>query len=307
VSGGWLTRVLLAPEYPLLGLEVRPRALAAVRLERDGGRIGLGAAAVVELPEGALDVSLARPNLVDPRAFRETARSALERVGALGGGGISLALPDPVVRLTLLPAEGLRGRRAEIEQILRFRLHKALPFDVREARLAWEGPFGDHVLAAVGHEPVLDGYERAIEDLGFRVGLLEATGLSLLSLLDREPITGDRLLVNWDEGYVSFALTRGGRPVLLRTLADDSAPDAVLRHAASTLQFHRDRLGGGALEDAVLRVAHVPAAEATEALAPVLGLRPRLLQPWQALGVADGGTSAQPLAGATACALRAAA
>jgi hypothetical protein len=307
-AGRRLARGLLEPTLPLVAVEVRPRALAAVRLAREGRGLALGAAAAVDLPAGALEVSLARPNLTDPEAFRSALRAALERVGALSGGDVSLVLPDPAVRLALVPAEGLRGRGADAEATIRFRLHKALPFDVRTARVAWAAPRGEQALVAVASEEVLRGYEDALESLGFRPGLVEPASLALLSAVEAEPASGDRLLVNWDEGYVSFVLTRAGQPILLRTLPGDAGREAVARHATSTLQFHRDRLGGGLLADVVLRSAVVPGEEAAallgHALSPPI---PRVFEPWAVLGAQERGPAAQAVAAAAACVLRRAA
>jgi hypothetical protein len=306
-AGRWFARTLLEPPLPLVAVEVRPTALAAVRLAREGGRLSLGAAATLELPGGALEVSMARPNVTGPEAFRRTLSALLERVGALSGGDVSLVLPDSAIRLALVSAEGLRGRRAEAEETIRFRLHKALPFDVRTARLAWATPRGEQALVAVAPEEVLRGYEEALESLGFRPGLVEAASLALLSAAETDSAPGDRLLVNWDEGYVSFVLTRAGQPLLLRTLPGDAGRDAVARHATSTLQFHRDRLGGGLLADVVVRSASVPGEEAEAILGRVLGVAPRLFRPWAALGLEEQGASAQAVAGAAACVLRRAA
>jgi Tfp pilus assembly PilM family ATPase len=300
----WLSRTLLEPEYPLVAIEVRPRALAAVRLVRDGGRIALGAAAVVEVPEGVLEVSLTRPNVIDPDGFSAVVQTALERAGALSGGAVSLVLPDPTVRLALVSGEGLKGRGAEAEETIRFRLHKALPFDVRAARLAWDGTRGEQALVAVALSEVVSGYEEALEALGFHPGVVEASTLALASLGEAETEEGDRLLVNWDDTYVSFLLLRGAKPLLVRTLPGETGPESVARQAASTLQFHRDRLAGGELQDVVLRSAAVPPDEAAAALGPVLGREPRLLQPWAALGGAESDVAAQAVAGAAASALR---
>ena len=301
----WVARTLVEPPLPLLAIEVRPRALAAVRLAREGGGLSLGAAATVELPAGAIEVSLARPNVIDPEAFRGALRAVLERVGALSGGDVSLVLPDPAVRLALVPAEGLRGRRRDVEETIRFRLHKALPFDVRAARLAWAPSREEQALVAVAPEDVVRGYEEALESLGFQPGLVEAASLALLSAAETGP--GDRVLVNWDEGYVSFVLTRAGQPLLLRTLPGDAGRDAVARHATSTMQFHRDRLGGGALAGVVLRSTAVPGDEAVALLERALEAPVRLLRPWAALGITEEGASAQAVAGAAACVLRIAA
>ncbi len=303
----WAVRALVEPPLPLVAVEVRPGAVAAVRLAHEGGRLSLGAAATVDLPPGAVEVSLARPNLADPAAFREALRAVMERVGGLSGGDVSLVLPDPVVRLALVPAEGLRGSRAEAEETIRFRLHKALPFDVRFARLAWSPPRGDQLLVAVALDEVVRGYEDALESLGFRPGLVEAASLALQVAAGEPPAGGDRLLVNWDHGYVSFVLTRAGQPLLVRTLPGDAKPDAVARHASSTRQFHQDRLGGGTLADVVVRSAAVPGEEALALLGRALCAPARLLQPWSALGLSEEGPSAQGVAGAAACVLRRAA
>ena len=306
-AGRWAGRTLVEPALPLVAVEVRPKAVAAVRLARDGGRLSLGAAATVELPPGTLEASLARPNVTDPEAFRAALRAVLERVGALSGGDVSVVLPDPVVRLALVPAEGLRGRRRDAEETIRFRLHKALPFDVRAARLAWSPARGEQALVAVALEEVLREYEDALESLGFRPGLVEPASLALLAAAEAGPSGGDRLLVNWDDGYVSFVLTRAGQPLLLRTLPGGGGRDDVVRHATSTRQFHRDRLGGEALAEVVVRSAAVPGDEAVALLGRALEAAPRLLQPWVALGVAEQGAPAQAVAGAAACALRRAA
>jgi hypothetical protein len=301
-----LARELLEPPLPLLAVEVRPQALAAVRLAVEHRRLTLAAAASVELPPGALEVSLTRPNLLDPEAFGSALRAVLERVGAFSGGAVSLVLPDPAVRMALVPSAGLRARGREAEETIRFRLHKALPFDVHGARLAW-CPAGEQTLVAVAPQEVVGGYEEALAALGYEVGLVEVASLALASGLGQDGPPLDRLLVNWDRGYVSFTLLRGGAPLLVRTLPGEDEPDAVARHATGTLQFHRDRLAGQEVAEVVVRCAAAPGETAVEALGRVLPTKPQLLAPWAALGLAENGAAAQAVAGAAASAARRAA
>ncbi len=305
--GGWLSRTLVEPSLPLLAVEIRPRAVSAVRLTAQRGRLAVGAAGSTELPPGVLDISLTKRNVVDEAAFRAALRSVLERVGALSGGPISLVLPDPAVRVTLVPAEKTRGRRREAEETLRFRLHKALPFDIRSARLAWDSAGAEQTVVAVAADEVVRGYEGALEALGFVTGLVETTSLALTAAIAVSGSTGDRLLVNWDEGYVSFVVLRGAVPLLVRTLPEEDDAAAVARHAAGTLQFHRDRLGGQELEEVVLRSAALPGEVAAGVLEAVLGVAPRLVAPWAALGLLESGPATQAVAGAAACASRRAA
>lgn len=300
-----LSRSLVEAPLPGLAVEVRPGAVSAVRLSREGGRAALGAAACVELPPGALAVSLTTPNVVDPAAFAAALRTALERAGALDGGPATLVLPDPAVRLALVSAEGLRGRGRETEETLRFRLHKSLPFDVRAARLAWRLVPDQQALVALAPEEVVRGYEEPLEALGLHPGLVEPSALALASGLPDGP--GDRLLVNWDDGYVSFLILRDGDPVLARTLPGEATSEAVARHAAATAAFHRERLAGPGLSEVVVRAAAVPGEEALSVLGAALGCAPRLVAPWEALGAGDTGPSAQAVAGAAASVLRSAA
>ena len=302
----WLSRTLVEPPLPLLAVEVRPRAVAVVRLGRDGTRLALAAAVTVELEPGVVEASLSKPNVLDPAALRAALRTALERAGALSGGPVSLVIPDPAVRLTLVPVSGLRGRRAELEEAVRFRLHKALPadFDVRSARLAWRAVSAEELLVVVARDEVLRPYEEALESLGFHAGLVEPAGLALASLAGTGEAGAEALLVNWDHGYVSFQVWRGGRPILLRTLPREDGKAAVARHAEQTLRFHREQLGGRGFDEVRLRAAALDPAEASEAIGAALGIVPRLVRPWAAFGDAEDGEAAQAVAGAAACVLR---
>lgn len=304
----WLRERLLEPEWPTVAVEVRPRGVSVVRLVGSGNRLGLGAAASLDLPEGALEVSLARANVVDGAAFRKALQGACERAGALCGGPVALVLPDPAVRVALLPASELKARRrAEVEQMIRFRLNKTVPFDVQQARVAWAGPEGGQMLVAAVFRPVLEGYEAVLRDLGFDPGLVEPASLALVGTLERAETPGDRLLVNWDVGYVSLVLTRRGWPILIRTLVGDLGPEAVLREAANTVLYYRERLGGQGLTGAALRSAFLPPEEAVTLLREPLGLEPEVVDPWALLGGGHQSAVAQAMAGALACLLRRAA
>lgn len=309
-GGSWLRRRLLEPEYPTTAVEFRARSLGVVRLERRGGRPSLGAASCLDLPEGTLSLSMAQPNVVDPEALRRTLGAALERVGALKGGRIALVLPDPVARVKMLPASEIRGRgSAEVEQMVRFRMRKEVPFDVHAAgvsHLRLSSPKGEAMaLVAAIFRPVLEGYEEACHALGFYPGLVELAGLALLGAAFGDGASGDRLLVNWDDGYVSLILVRAGAPALIRTLTGDATAslEHVAREAANTVLYYRERMGGAGLAGAAIRSTALPPAEAAAALQEPLGVTPDVLDLWPSLGAGDGGAAGQALAGAAACVL----
>jgi Tfp pilus assembly PilM family ATPase len=303
----WLRRHLLDPDHPMTAVEVTARSIGVVRLAREGRRLSLAAAAALDLPEGAVRLSMTQPNVADAAAFRETLRAALERAGALHVGRVALVLPDPVARLALLPASEVAAKRSkQSEELIRFRLRKALPFDVRDARVAFAGGgtrAADSVLVAAIYRPVLEGYEDACRAVGLHPGVVELSGLALLNAAFGSRPPADRLLVNWDDGYVTLLLARGEWPILVRTLVGEAAasPDEVAREVGNTLLYYRERLGGTALAQAVVRSALLPADQALSLLEGPLEMKPELLEPWPAVRAGDMGRAGQTLAGAAAC------
>lgn len=303
----WLRRHLLDPAHPLAAVEVRARSVGVVRVARDGRRVVLAAAASMELPEGTLRLSMTEPNLADPAAFRETLRAVLERAGALHVGRVALVLPDPVARVALLSGAEVAARsRKQSEELIRFRLRKAVPFDIRDARIAFAGGgprAADSVLVAAVFRPVLEGYEAACRALGLHPGLVELSGLALLAAAFGSLPPADRLLVNWDEGYVTLLLARGEWPMLVRTLAGEAAasPTEVAREVSNTVVYYRERLGGAQLAQAVVRSGVMPAAQAQDLLEGPSELRPEVLELWPALRAGEMGQVGHALAGAAAC------
>jgi type IV pilus assembly protein PilM len=307
--GRWLRRYLTEAPHPYTVVEVRPRALGVVRIAREGGLVRLAAAASLDLPEGALRLSMTEPNLADPAAFTQVLRSALEKAGALAAGRIGLVLPDPVARVALLAGSEVAAKtRAQSEELIRFRLRKSVPFDIRDARIVFASPgtrSEDTVLVAAVLKSVLDAYETACRAAGVHAGLIELSALALLGTAFRGQPPADRLLVNWEDGYVTLVIARGEWPLVTRTLTGVAAgdPAEVAREVSHTALYHRERLGGTQLASALVRCTVLPPAEAAAALEAPLGFRPDPLETWEPLraaGLRDGG---QSLAAATACLL----
>ena len=114
----------------------------------------------------------------------------------------------------------------------------------------------DPLLAVAAMSSVIDAYEEVCRSLGLEPGLVELSGLALCRSAFGRGAPGDRLLVNWDDGYATLVLVREGWPVLVRTLtgAMVSSPDEVAREAsadagvcARAAREHRPGAGPGAL------------------------------------------------------------
>jgi hypothetical protein len=152
--------------------------------------------------------------------------------------------------------------------------------------------------------PVLEAYEDALTSLGLQPGLVELAGLAILGAVEVSHAMGDRLIVNWDEGYVSLLLTRAGEPVLVRTLTGESATthDDVVREVANTVLYYREKLGGAGLASVVVRSAVLTPAQAASLLREPLDMAPENFDPWAGGGRgSDDSAAGQAVAGAAAC------
>jgi type IV pilus assembly protein PilM len=289
VTSLWRRR-FVEPEYPLLAIEVRPQAIAVAHLQRDRRTLTLKAAALQELPAGTLAISVSQPNIVAPEAFAAALRIALERAGALGASRACLVLPDPVGRLALVSCEDLAGqRRAEVDELLRFKLRRTLPFDVREAQVA-HAPIparndGSLLPVAVVARPVLEQYESALVAQGVHAGVVELAGWVCFDAALRARRAEDRLVIQWDAGYVTLLLARNGRAVLARTLTGESGTrgSEVAREVFNTVLYYRERLGGSGLSGATVCAGSTTPDEAVAILREPLGFDAEVLNPWGSL------------------------
>lgn len=308
-AGRWLARQLRDPERPLIGIEVRQGSIGVVRAKREGGRLAFAAGASLELPKGSLEVSITQANILDPKAFEETLKAVLTRAGVAGAARVGLVLPDPVARVALVPASEIQEKnKAAADELLRFKLRKSVPFDIREARIAVAANRQAETVVVVAiFQPVLEGYERACVSLGLQPGLVELAAFSLLRAAVPPDATiqhgEDRLLVNWDEGYVTLLLARGDWPLIVRTLTGEAAmqPSEVVREVANTVLYYRERLEGRGLSQALVRSAALPPQRAAALLAEPLGMAPQVLEPLGPIAGLGMGATSQALAGAAAC------
>jgi type IV pilus assembly protein PilM len=258
-----ILRWLVDPEPPGLGLDLRAGELALARLTGKRGTGMLDACLTAPIASGVLSFSMLEPNVLDEGELQRVVESALVRAGAAGARRIALTLPDHVARISVVELPGAPGSQAELEELLKFRLKKSLPFDVASARLAYErlpGP-ATTFLTGVMHESVVSQYEELFSDMGFHLGLIKPASVSLLGLLRpiayRELAPGDDyFFVNVERDYFTVSLVRDREvPVLLRTLGQRSGDselaiydeEDLLQEIIPTAIYYREKLAGSSL------------------------------------------------------------
>ena len=260
-----LMRWLLEPEPPGLGLDLRTNEFSLARLSAKRRKAELDLCVTSPLPPGCLQFNMLEPNITDGDTFAQVIESVLLRSGAAGSKRIALTLPDYLARVSVVELAEAPRSSAETVDVLKFRLKKkTLPFDVDQARLAYQPLAGatPRYLTGVMHEAVVSQYEDFFTDLGFHVGLVVPASVSLLRILN--PLAeqnlspgADYFFVNVEHEYFTVSLVRErGVPVLIRTLGlrtSDGPPVAyseedLLQDVIPTAIYYREKLQGTSLE-----------------------------------------------------------
>lgn len=202
-------------EVPLV-CEIAADYVAAVRHHQ--GRIHSWA--VRALPEGAVRPAPLGDNVAEAAAVHEALQQVV-RLVADGHRRCALLVPDLLARVTVLEFDRLPENTAAAEALLRWRLGKDLPFDVRQAVLSYHAQPGrgstHEAVVAVCLRSLLRQYEECVERLGLQPGWVTLSTLAALGCVEPSS-AGARLLVKRDHGSLSLAVVHGRAIRLFRSL-----------------------------------------------------------------------------------------
>ncbi|MBZ5503000.1 MAG: hypothetical protein LAN59_12320 [Acidobacteriia bacterium] len=239
-------RWLHAMPHPALVIEIASDHVAAGRCGSARGRLESGA--VEPLPAGAVTPSPLEVNITQREAVLAALRRVLSRV-PLRGAPLALLVPDPVVRVFLLPFETLPRRREEALQLLRWRLKKSVPFDVDETVVSWTRQSGRQgtleVVTAVARQRVLREYEELIESVGGHAGVVLSSTLASLPLLEER---GATLLIRLCGRVLTTVIVHGTGLCVYRSteMPAEAArldPQAVLDEIFPAVAYYQDTWG----------------------------------------------------------------
>jgi type IV pilus assembly protein PilM len=241
-----IERWLNAMPHPSLVIEISSTHVAAAQWSKVGGH--LEAHAIEPLPIGAVMASPVDANVIQPEAVRSALRKVLNRVPPRGAPMV-LLIPDPVVRVFILPFETLPRSADEALPLLRWRLKKSVPFDVDETVVSWMRQTGKEgaleVVAAVARQRIVREYEDLVEPLDVKSRVILSSTLSTLPLL---PASGSTLLVRMSGKTMTTVIVRDSNLSIYRSTemaSDPSALDvqAMLDEIFPAVAFYQDTWG----------------------------------------------------------------
>jgi hypothetical protein len=200
----------------------------------------------------------------DPGAFRELVAGLVKGIP----GGVkeaSLVLPDTWLRVTFSESGDLPPAGEALNEVLRWKLKRLVPFRVDELRVsaAEVAPLPGQeeprrLLLGFAVEQLLAQVEDAFSAAGVRLGQISNVSLSLLAATDPPPGGSfAALMVVEDEGY-TLVFSRGGEPVLHRykgfagALPEASRGSFVGRDLKLTRNFLDEHFPGAPLGSVLL-------------------------------------------------------
>lgn len=176
--------------HPAVVLEIAQTHVAAAQWDAQGRK--LEGHAIEEIPAGAIQPSAVETNIANADAVQAALAMVLNRLGATSGN-VALLVPDPVVRVFILPFDSFPRREEDAIPMLRFRLKKSVPFDVEETVVSFMRQNGKdggaEVVTALARQRVLREYEALAEGAGLSPGVILSSSLASLPLLDAKGAT----------------------------------------------------------------------------------------------------------------------
>jgi type IV pilus assembly protein PilM len=200
---------------PLLACEITPERIIAARATDD--RTGLDSYTARALASGTVIPRLSDVNVANPDLVRNAINDALTTVGARNRDIVAI-LPDSSVRIALVEFDSLPDKKSEADAVIRFRLKKALPFDVEKTSVSYDIVKVDgrvRVVAAVVLLTVLEEYETLFQVLGYAPGIVIPSTLAALGNVESaDPV----MVIKADTITTSMAIVVNGQLLLFRTL-----------------------------------------------------------------------------------------
>jgi hypothetical protein len=279
-----LGKFLFAPRVPHNGAGFVDDRFVVVDLQKKHGSIAIAANAYTVLPPDLIRAGFESPNIRNQGELVEIIQQTAEGAGLSSRKKWSVTLPQGVERTVVVSVEGNPSSRKEIDEIVGWKVERALGINLSGLRIA-RGRLpgssgGQRYLVTVSPEIVLAEYEAVFQRVGWQVGLLLPKLLGEAEWLLGGSTSGDKLLISAHRGGFVSMVVRGGAPLLIRTHDSvQSFADEIYR----VVLFYLDRFPSShdpqpGIEQLMV-IGDVDREEAMQAVADAIGSSPHLVTP----------------------------
>ena len=226
---------------PGIAFEISEAGIAAAR-------VAAGAELEFQpLKPGTLTVSPLKDNVIDQDDFDAAVRRLAGGQGARKRKDAALILPDFCSRVAVLDFDQFPGDPKEQASLVRFRLKRAVPFDVESAAMSYfVQPAGKHteVVVVVAPLEIVSRYEAPFRAAGMNPGLVTTSSLAALELAPEGGLTAVAKLT----GHVLTVIVRDRGALKLVRCIELPSPtfDEIAAVLLPTLVYIEDNLGGAA-------------------------------------------------------------
>ncbi|HYL94879.1 MAG TPA: hypothetical protein VET69_03655 [Terriglobales bacterium] len=225
-----------------MAFEITEAGIAAARI---------GAKAELEfhpLKSGTLSVSPLKENVLDPDELTAVVRALAGTQTGRKRKDVAVILPDFCVRSAVLDFDSFPSDDKEQVALVRFRLKRAVPFDVDAAALSYWPQAAGHkkveVVVVVAPLEIVARYEAPFRAAGMVPGLVTTSSLAALELA---PDVGLNVLAKVTGNVLTLVVRQKGIVKLIRCL---EMPSSDLEDIAAvllpTFVYVEDNLGGRA-------------------------------------------------------------
>jgi len=236
---------LIDPWYPATAIGLEKGVASVIQLERvKGWTCRLRRAATFNIADSLLRPSFDELNIEDPRQLASVLSELATSAGLLKQKRWSLSLPEATARTQVLTIETQPQSSSELQEILKWKIERGFGAPMEELsisreRLQKDAQGRDRYLVIGIRKAILAEYERLLDALGWRAGLILPRHLGESQWLVRNGSVGDSLLLSGSSQGFTGVFFRDKHPLIVRTVecTSDEFEDEFYR----LLLFYRDR------------------------------------------------------------------
>ena len=236
---------LIDPWYPATAIGLEKGVASVVQLEPvKGSTCKLRRAATFNIAESLVRPGFDDPNIENTAQLASVLNELATSAGLLRQKRWSLSLPEATTRTLVLTMESQSQSAAELQEVLRWKVERGFgssleDLSISKERLQKDSQGRDRYLVIAVKKAILAEYEKLLESLGWRAGLILPRHLGEAQWLVRDGAAGDSLLLSGSSQGFTGVIFRDKHPLIVRTITctEDEFEDEFYR----LLLFYRDR------------------------------------------------------------------